>query len=116
MDTKMREERHAQMRAAAQNRPTQTTPVSPVFAPAQVTAPPKSKRFDFLKKIEKKWYWIGGAIALIVLGLAVYFMFLNGGERATSNDFTSEPSLATNPDMLCISSRTKSLAAIYRLE
>jgi len=99
MDTKMREERHAQMRAAAQNRPTQTIPVSPIFAPAQATVSSKSKRFDFLKKIEKKWYWIGGAIALIVLGLAVYFMFLNGGERATSNDFTSEPSLATNPDM-----------------
>ena len=102
MDTNARNRRHAQMRAEAQNS-TQTIPVSPIFAPAQATVSSKSKRFDFLKKIEKKWYWIGGAIVLIVLAIVGYFIFSNSGGESVSYDFSdpsmSEPSLATNPDM-----------------
>jgi len=103
MDTTAREARHAQMRAEAQNS-TRTIPVSPIFAPAQATVPPKSKRFDFLKKIEKKWYWIGGAsIALIVL--ALYLLGRHGGlplrkgdGGATPYGFASEPTF-TSPDL-----------------
>ncbi len=99
MDTKARDERHAQMRAAAQEE---------VGEPAQATVLPKSKRFDFLKMIEKKWYWIGGAIALIVLAIVGYFIFSNGGGESISYDFSdpsmSEPSFATNPDMPAVPS------------
>jgi len=98
MDTKTRDERHAQMRAATQNQPTETTSVSPVFVPEQATASPKPKRFGFLKKVEKK-YWIGGgAITLIVLVLIGYFVFSNGGGVATPYDFASEPTF-TSPDL-----------------
>lgn len=82
MDTKARDERHAQMRVKE--------PVSPIFAPEQTTLSSKPNKFGFLKKIEKKWYWIGGAIVLIVLAIVGYFMFGRGG--SSSSDFTAQPS------------------------
>lgn len=79
MDTSTRDERHAQMRAEARN-------------------PSRGRKFDFLKKVGKKWYWIGGGtLALIVLALVGYFMFARSG--SSSYDFESQPSLVEPSDV-----------------